>query len=100
MSKQLYEIGDGTTVLSPPEIDATGLNLFDQLENDCWELFKEYCNTLGIQILDVNDGNDEDFYIAKQIQERVLGIIEESGIKLNYEPNNEILETNEMEMSL
>ena len=70
MKQQLFTVGDGTTVLSPAEIDVSEMTFFDELENDCWKLFKDYCATMGIKI--VNESNTEDFYIAKQIQEKVF----------------------------
>jgi hypothetical protein len=95
MKQQLFTVGDGTTVLSPAEIDVSEMTFFDELENDCWKLFKDYCATMGIII--VNESNTEDFYIAKQIQEKVLDIIQESGIKLNFDSP---IEAEGMEMNL
>ena len=96
--KKIFTVGDGTLVLSPAEVQALGITFFDELENDCWELFKGYCDALGIQV--VNDKEHEDFFIAKQIQEKVFDIIQESGIKINFGSNGSINETEETGMSL
>ena len=98
MKNQIFTVGDDTLVLSPTEVKALGITFFDELENDCWKLFKGYCDALGIQI--VNDNDHEDFFIAKQIQEKVFDIIQESGIKITFESDNTVNETEEMGMSL
>ncbi len=77
-----FIIGDGTAAISKPEVDASELTFFDEMEYESWELFKGYSKLLGIDIHPEN--NDIDFYIAKQIQETVLKIFEDGGIKIVF----------------
>jgi hypothetical protein len=84
MSKKEYEIGDGTIVRAPEEIDASHLNFFDDLEYECWELFKQYAHAFGIEIEGEGDSDSIDFYIAKQIQETILDIFQKDGIKIKF----------------
>lgn len=83
MNKE-YEIGDGTIIHAPEEVKADTLNFFDDLEYECWELFKQYAHALGIEIEGEGDADSIDFYIAKQIQETVLDIFEKDGVKIKY----------------
>ena len=84
MAKKSFIIGDGTKVVSPPVVDASKLGFFDELEYECWKLFQQYCKKMNITIVDASFGNDIDFFIAKEIQEKVLSIFEKDGITINY----------------
>ena len=84
--KEHFEIGDETTVVSNPVIDVSEMTFFDELEYDCWNLFKQYLGAFDIKIVSEDDDEDDiDFSIAKEIQERVLDIIKESGIKFRFD---------------
>ncbi len=84
MSVKEYEIGDGTIIHAPEEVKADTLNFFDDLEYECWELFKQYAAALGIEIEGEGDSDCIDFYIAKQIQETVLDIFQKDGVKIKF----------------
>ena len=79
-----YEIGDGTIIHAPEEIKADTLTFFDDLEYECWELFKQYAAAFGIKIEGEGDSKAIDLYIAKQIQETILNIFEKDGVKIKY----------------
>lgn len=97
MSKKEYTLSDGKRIFADDmEIDVSDLNFFDQLEYDSWDLFLKYCDAIGIE---VNDREEPDWYTAKDIQDKVLDVILEAGIKLKF--NNDIEENNtEMGMIL
>jgi len=82
-----FELGDKTVVISQPVINIQNIDFFDDLEYDCWNLFKQYLGAFDIQIVPEEDGDydDIDFSIAKEIQEKVLEIIENGGIKLEFD---------------
>ena len=94
MNKKQYTIGDGTKVYAPPMVEASSLTFFDELEQGCWDLFKQYCRQFGVEI---TDKDAEDFCIAKGIQEKVLEIFEENGIHFNY--NNDVRERKFMHLT-
>lgn len=96
MSKKEYELSDGKRIIADDtEIDVSNLNFFDELEYDSWDLFLNYCDAIGIE---VNDRDEPDWYTAKTIQDKVLDLIMESGIKLKFD--NPIEEDNETEMGM
>ncbi len=81
--KKEFEIGDGRKIFAEDtEIDVSDLNFFDELEYDSWDLFLKYCDAMGIE---VSDRDEPDWYTAKTIQDKVLDVIMESGIKLNFD---------------
>ncbi len=55
----------------------------------------QYCDAIGIE---VNDREEPDWYTAKEIQDKVLDVIMESGIKLKFD--NDIEENNGVEMGM
>lgn len=70
--------GDTATATSNTDEIKIGLNTFDELEYDCWNLILKYADMFGIQI----DAEDEiDFYAAKEVQESVIGLFKEAGFK-------------------
>jgi len=83
-----FTIGDSTQAISTPEIDCSGMNKFDDLEYECWYLFMRYCKELGIDLV-IDSKYDVDWYVAKNIQETILNMIKESGIKLRFENKTE-----------
>lgn len=79
--------GDECQIVIPNgEIDCSRLGYFDELESDCWNLVKQYCATLGIEILPNEDGEEPiDFYIAKEIQDKILEELQNAGVKFKFE---------------
>ena len=79
-------LGDEHEIKIPEEpIDCSELECFDELEESCWALFKSYCEYLGIKL--VNDDDDEEtisFDIAKGIQEHILNVLQNAGIKFKF----------------
>lgn len=79
-------LGDEHEIKIPEEpIDCSELECFDELEESCWTLFKSYCEYLGIKL--VNDDDDEEaisFDIAKGIQEHILNVLQNAGIKFKF----------------
>ncbi len=79
-------LGDEHEVMIPKEpIDCSQLECFDELEESCWDLFKSYCEYFGLKL--INEDDDEDsisFDIAKGIQEVILKILQNAGIKFKF----------------
>ena len=79
-------LGDEHEIKYPDEpIDCTRLGFFDEVEEACWELFKSYSELLGVEL--IPDNGDEDaisFDIAKEIQDRILDIFLNAGVKLQF----------------
>lgn len=79
-------LGDEHEIKIPEEpIDCSELECFDELEESCWTLFKSYCEYLGIKL--VNEDDDEEaisFDIAKGIQEHILNVLQNAGIKFKF----------------
>lgn len=96
MSKKEYSLPDGKRIFADDSvIDVSDMNFFDELEYDSWDLFLKYCDAIGIE---VNDRDEPDWYTAKTIQDKVLDVIMESGIKLKFDSNIE--EDNGIEMGM
>lgn len=96
MSKKEYTLSDGKRIfVDDSVIDVSDMNFFDNLECDSWDLFLKYCDAIGIE---VNDRDEPDWYTAKTIQDKVLDVIMESGIKLKFDSNIE--EDNEIKMGM
>lgn len=81
--REEFAVGDEITVFAPKEVSVNDMGFFDEIEYDCYELFKKYCGLFGFEVND-EDGADIDFYIAKCIQEKILELFENAGIKINY----------------
>lgn len=79
-------LGDEHEIKIPEEpIDCSELECFDELEESCWTLFKSYCENLGIKL--INEDDDEDaisFDIAKGIQEHILKVLQNAGVKFTF----------------
>ena len=79
-------LGDEHEVMIPKEpIDCSQLECFDELEESCWDLFKSYCEYFGLKL--INEDDDEDaisFDIAKGIQEFILKVLQNAGIKFKF----------------
>lgn len=98
MSKKEYTLADGKRIFTDDtEIDVSDMNFFDELEYDSWDLFLKYCDSIGIE---VNDREEPDWFTAKSIQDKVLDVIMESGIKLNLDNGIDDNYNSEMGMTL
>lgn len=82
-STEEFQVGDEISVIAPQEVTITDMCFFDEIEYDCYKLFKKYCKLFGFKIQDADEAGI-DFYIAKGIQDKVLEFFEEAGIKINY----------------
>ena len=75
-------IGDEKLITPSSEIiDVSRLGFFDELEYDSWNLFLQYCDAFGIE---VEERDEPDWYIAKQIQDKIIELLIESGIKFKF----------------
>ena len=78
--------GDEHEINIPKEpIDCSHLGFFDEMEESCWDLFKSYCEYFGLKL--INEDDDEDaisFDIAKGIQEVILKVLQNAGIKFKF----------------
>ena len=66
-------------------VDCSRLGFFDEMEESCWDLFKSYCEYFGLKL--INEDDDEDaisFDIAKGIQEVILKVLQNAGIKFKF----------------
>ena len=95
--RRIVEFGDECQIVIPNgEIDCSRLGYFDELESDCWNLVKQYCATLGIEILPNEDGEEAiDFFIAKGIQDKILEELQNAGVKFEFGSNMEVNEQEE-----
>lgn len=79
-------IGDEHEIKNQKEpIDCSRLGYFDAMEESCWDLFKSYCDFLGVEL--VPDNGDEDaisFDVAKGIQDHILDLLRAAGVKLQF----------------
>lgn len=67
-------------------------SILDPLEEQCWELFKSYCDSFNMKIkYEENDSYMIDFDIAKTIQESIFRIFQEMGFKLKDQHTGEII---------
>ena len=72
------------------EVKQRVVDFDDELEDDCWSLVKNYCADLGITILPIS------FDIAKNIQDTILGHLEDAGVKFDFD--GEFCETEEISL--
>lgn len=71
---------------SKEPVDSSRLEYINEMEEACWELFKLYCNFLGVEL--IHDYGDEEAIsldIAEGIQDHILDILLNAGVKLKFE---------------
>ena len=85
--RKVVDFGDDCQIVLPDEpIDCSRLGYFDTLEYECWDLVKKYCEHLGIEILPDEDGEEAvNFYITKQLQDKILEGLQEVGVQFKFE---------------
>ena len=85
--RTVVDFGDDCQIVLPDEpIDCSRLGYFDTLEYECWDLVKKYCDHLGIEILPDEDGEEAvNFYITKQLQDKILEGLQEVGVQFKFE---------------
>lgn len=72
--------GDECEINVPDEpIDCSGLNYFDELEYDCWDLIQNYANKFGIKI-----EGEISFDLAKEIQDVIINQFKNTGVKFKF----------------
>ena len=85
--RKIVDFGDECKISVPAEpVDCSKLGYFDELEYDCWDLVKKYCEKFGIEI----KSGDISFDIAKGIQDHIIDQFQNAGVEFNF--NNEITE--------
>ena len=85
--RQVVDFGDECKISVPAEpIDCSELGYFDELEYDCWDLVKKYCEKFDIEI----KSGDISFDIAKGVQDNIIEKFMEAGVKFDF--NNDITE--------
>ena len=89
--RKVVDFGDDCQIVLPDEpIDCSRLGYFDELECECWDLVKKYCAHFGIEILPDEDGEEAiNFYIAKQLQDKILEELQEVGVQFKIEEQTE-----------
>ena len=85
-------LGDAHEVMIPEKpIECSQLGFFDEMEESCWDLFKSYCELLGVELVPDNDDEDAiSFDIAKGIQDHIIDLFLKAGVKMNFDPNQEV----------
>lgn len=79
--QNIVPFGDDCKIIIPKEpIDCSTLGYFDELEYDCWDLVKKYCDKLGIKI----ESRDISFDIAKGIQDHIIEQFEGAGVQFKF----------------
>ncbi len=92
----LAKLGDDCRIIVPNDtVDCSRLGYFDELEEKCWQLVKDYCDTLGIKMLAEDGEIPHSFDISKEIQDYILGKLQESGVEFDFDGQSE---TTEMRM--
>lgn len=89
--RKVVDFGDDCQIVLPNEpIDCSRLGYFDTLEYECWDLVKKYCDHFGIEILPDEDGEEPvNFYMAKQLQDKILEGLQEVGVEFKFEEQTE-----------
>lgn len=86
-SRKVVRFGDECQISIPTEpIKCSKLGYFDELEYDCWDLVKKYCEKFGIEI----KSGDISFDIAKGVQDNIIEKFMEAGVKFDF--NSDITE--------
>lgn len=86
----LSRLGDDCQIIVPNDtVDCSPLGFFDELEERCWQLVKDYCDTLGIKILKENGEEPISFDIVKEIQDGILEKLQESGVQFDFDGQDE-----------
>lgn len=85
--EEYVDFGDGCQIKLPEKpINCSRLGYFDELEEECWRLVKQYCATFGIELMPQEDGEAPiSFDIAKGIQDYILEQFEDAGVRFNFE---------------
>ena len=85
--EEYVNFGDGCQIKLPEKpINCSRLGYFDELEEECWHLVKQYCATFGIEMQPQEDGEAPiSFDIAKGIQDYILEQFEDAGVRFNFE---------------
>lgn len=85
--RQVVQFGDECTISIPNKtIDCSKLGYFDELEYDCWDLVKKYCDKLGIRI----ESGDISFDIAKGIQDHIIEQFGEAGANFKFKDIDQV----------
>lgn len=85
--RKIVDFGDECKISVPAEpVDCSKLGYFDELEYECWDLVKKYCEKFGIEI----KSGDISFDIAKGIQDHIIEQFQNAGVEFNF--NNDITE--------
>lgn len=89
--QRVIDFGDDCQIaLSDEPIDCSNLGYFDELEYECWNLVKQYCAHFGIEILPDENGEEPiNFYITKQLQDKILEGLQEAGVQFKFEEQTE-----------
>ncbi len=74
-------IGDYMTLEKKDSVITLSTPIMDELEYDCFDLFKGYCGAFGIETKGL-DEDDIDFPIAKHISDCILEILQDAGFTL------------------
>ena len=84
---KVADFGDDCRIVIPNEpIDCSKLGYFDELESDCWDLVKGYLAKLGIELLPNEEGEEPmSDYVAKGVQDKVIELLQESGVEFKFE---------------
>ena len=84
-SKVINSLSDDNILLSKDDnFIELKTQILDELEYECFELFKKYAVAFNIEIIDTDD-DKIDFYTAKTIQDTIIKIFEDTGFKISVE---------------
>lgn len=75
-------LGDECEIVIPEDtIDCTNSAVFDELEEECWNLVMKYCDAFGI---DVINKDVVSYDIAKGIQGQILNHLIDAGVSFDF----------------
>ena len=89
MKKINLPLGDNSILLSKDDINIElKTKILDELEYDCFDLFKKYAAAFDMEIIDENT-EEIDFFTAKTIQDAVIKIFEDTGFKIKHDTDTQ-----------
>ena len=90
--KKTVRFGDEHSIELPEEpIDCSKLGYFDELEEDCWNLVKQYAGLFGLEIIpdDPDEENAISFDVAKGLQDYIIEQFENAGVTFDFDGQKE-----------
>lgn len=74
--KKEFELEPGVfgTIDANDTVTDPSMTYLDEVEDDCWNIFRKYASFVGVQF---DEDSDIDFSIAKEISEKIIELVEQ-----------------------